>query len=147
MNLSMKSAAVLDISAAALILLAPGAEANDDGKLVSVSGGYESDRWSDELYSQITFHGCYNSGTFPVAKSVDVQIWEDIKLNPDDSYDNKTYTACYVGKVSNGEWTDLPAGKKQYYFKIMKIGGSKNTSGDPNLDVDEWVVDTTKADG
>lgn len=72
-------------------------------------------------------------------------MWRQIDLQPDDSYDKKTYTACFSGRVSNGEWTELPSGKKPYYFQIMEIGNS--TSMLRELDVAKFVVDTTKADG
>ena len=121
--------------------LAPIAEANWTSSITSASATFESRRCSDELYSQITFHGCTTDGS---PKSTDVQIWNDISLQPDESYDNKTFTAYSNGGVSNGEWTDLPSGKRDYYFEIMKIAGS--TFG-PQLSVNSLTVDTTKADG
>lgn len=131
---------VAGTAAVITLALAPIAEANWTSSITAASVGFESRRWSDELYSQITFHGCHTDGS----KSTDVQIWNDIALQPDESYDNKTFTACFNGSVSNGEWTDLPSGKRDYYFQIMKIGGS--TFG-PQLTVDSLTVDTTKADG
>ncbi|MCX5343559.1 hypothetical protein [Streptomyces atratus] len=103
--------------------------------------GFESRRWSDELYSQIQFTGCHTGG---VTKSTDVRMWRDISLQPDDPYDSKTFTACFGGGTSNGEWTDLGSGMKNVYFKIEKIAGM--TVG-PQLTVNSVSVDTTKADG
>ncbi|MDX3754426.1 hypothetical protein ACFY1B_04690 [Streptomyces mirabilis] len=131
---------VAGTAAVITLALAPIAEANWESSITGASVGFESRRWSDELYSQITFHGCTTDGS----KSTDVQVWNDISLAPDKAYDNKTYTACFNGGVSNGEWTDLPSGKRDYYFQIMKIGGS--TFG-PQLSVSKLVVDTTKVDG
>ena len=73
-----------------------------------------------------------------------MQIFNDRTGLPDVSYDKKTYTACFHGDVSNGEWTDLAAGMRDYYFQIMAIGVS--TFG-PQLSVASLVVDTTKEDG
>ncbi|WP_093898264.1 hypothetical protein [Streptomyces sp. Ncost-T10-10d] len=103
--------------------------------------GFESRRWSDELYSQIQFTDCRTDG---VAKNTDVQMWRDIPFQPDDSYDTKTFTACFGGGTSNGEWTDLGSGMKNVYFQIRKIASM--TVG-PQLSVRVVSVDTTKADG
>ncbi|MFD8262364.1 hypothetical protein ACFV19_26360 [Streptomyces griseoluteus] len=140
MKRSARISMVAGTAAVITLALAPVAEANWSSSITAASVGFESRRWSDELYSQITFHNCVTDGS----KSTDVQIWNDISLQPDESYDNKTFTACFNGGVSNGEWTDLPSGKRDYYFKIMKIGGS--TFG-PQLTVGSLTVDTTKADG
>ncbi|MFF6953498.1 hypothetical protein ACFZAD_33290 [Streptomyces iakyrus] len=120
--------------------MAPIAEANWSSSISGASVGFESRRWADELYSQVKFTGCATDGS----KSTDVQMWRDRTALPDLSYDNKTFTACFNGGTSNGEWTDLPAGVHDYYFKIMKIGGS--TFG-PQLGVRTVSVDTSKADG
>ncbi|MFH8503945.1 hypothetical protein [Streptomyces flaveolus] len=140
MKRSARMTTVIGTAAVITLALAPIAEANWSSSITAASVTFESRRWSDELYSQITFHGCTTDGS----KSTDVQIWNDIALQPDESYDNKTFTACFNGGVSNGEWTDLPSGKRDYYFEIMKIGGS--TFG-PQLSVSSLTVDTTKADG
>ncbi|EGX55992.1 hypothetical protein SZN_30067 [Streptomyces zinciresistens K42] len=121
------------------LALAPIAEASWNSSTSAASVGFESRRWQDEPYSQILFTGCATDGS----KSTDVQVWNDIPLQPDESYDNKTFTACFGGGTGNGEWTDLPSGMRDYYFKITKIGGS--TFG-PQLSVRSVSVDTTKAD-
>ncbi|GHJ39794.1 hypothetical protein [Streptomyces sp. TS71-3] len=133
---------VLGTAAVITLALAPTAEANWTSSITAASPGFESRRWQDELYSQITFHDCRTDAT---THSTDVQIWRDRTALPDLSYDNKTYTACFSGSVSNGEWTDLPAGIEDYYFEIMKIGGS-GVAG-PVLTVGSLTVDTTKVDG
>ncbi|MET9145593.1 hypothetical protein [Streptomyces sp. NPDC004042] len=127
-------------SAAVITLaLAPIAEANWSSSITGASVGFESRRWSEELYSQVLFTGCTTDGS----KSTDVQMWRDISLQPDESYDNKTFTACFNGGTSNGEWS-LPSGSHNYYFKIKKIGGS--TFG-PQLSVKSVYQDTSKVDG
>ncbi|MFJ4415918.1 MULTISPECIES: hypothetical protein [unclassified Streptomyces] len=130
--------------AAIALAIAPTAEANWTSSISAASPGFESRRWSDELYSQVQFTSC---STDPyVTQSTDVQMWRDISLQPDDSYDNKTFTACFKnGGTSNGEWTDLGSGMKNVYFKIAKIAGSG--SAGPQLSVHTVYVDTTKADG
>ncbi|MCX5397689.1 hypothetical protein [Streptomyces sp. NBC_00102] len=65
-------------------------------------------------------------------------------MQPHGSYDTKTFTACFNGSTSNGEWAELGSGMKGVYFQIMKIGGS--TFG-PRLTVNSASVDTAKADG
>ncbi|MER6166698.1 hypothetical protein [Streptomyces violaceorubidus] len=84
------------------------------------------------------------SSTGSVADNVDVQMWRDITALPDDSYDNKTFSACFKGQTSNGEWTDLPSQTVSVYFQIMKLGGT--TSSIPSIDVEKVSVDTTQAD-
>ncbi|MDX3530987.1 hypothetical protein P1P75_32420 [Streptomyces sp. ID05-39B] len=130
---------VVGTAAVITLALAPIAEANWSSSITGASVGFESRRWSDELYSQVRFTNCNTDGS----DSTDVQMWNDISLQPDESYDNKTFTACFGGGTSNGEWTDLPSGMRNYYFQIMKIGGS--TFG-PQLSVGSVSVDTTKAD-
>jgi hypothetical protein len=139
MKRSARISMVVGMAAVTTLALAPIAEANWSSSITAASVGFESRRWSDELYSQVLFTGCTTDGS----KSTDVQMWNDIALQPDESYDNKTFTACFSGGTSNGEWTDLPSGIRDYYFKIMKIGGS--TFG-PQLSVRSVSVDTTKAD-
>ncbi|MCL8016720.1 hypothetical protein [Streptomyces sp. AS02] len=59
---------------------------------------------------------------------------------PDPGYDQKTFTACFNGGTSRGEWNNLPQGN--YYFAIRKIdGGSSGT-----LDVADVDQDTLKDD-
>ncbi|CAL9438921.1 MULTISPECIES: hypothetical protein [Streptomyces] len=140
MKNSVRISTIAGTAAVITLALAPLAQANWSSSITGASVGFESRRWSDELYSQVQFTNCRTDGS----KSTDVQMWNDISLQPDESYDNKTFTACFSGGTSNGEWTDLPSGKRDYYFKIMKIGGS--TFG-PQLSVSTVTVDTTKADG
>lgn len=142
MKLSARVATTAGTAAVIALVLAPTAEANWTSSITAASVSFESRRWADELYSQVQFSGCHTDSG--VTKSTDVQMWRDISLQPDDSYDNKTFTACFNGSTSNGEWTDLGSGKKDVYFQIMKIGGS--TFG-PQLTVNSVSVDTTKADG
>ncbi|MDO0929783.1 hypothetical protein QQY24_32195 [Streptomyces sp. TG1A-8] len=140
MKNSARISMVIGTAAVVILALAPFAEASWSSSISAASVGFQSRRWSDELYSQITFHGCTTDGS----KSTDVQVFNDIPLQPDESYDKKTFTACFSGGARNGEWTDLPSGVRDYYFQIMAIGGS--TFGQ-QLSVSSLTVDTTEADG
>lgn len=142
MKLSARLATTAGTAAVIALVFATSAEANWSSSITAASVNFESRRWSDELYSQVQFTGCHTDSG--VTKSTDVQMWRDISLQPDDSYDNKTFTACFGTGTSNGEWTDLGSGMKNVYFQIMKIGGS--TFG-PQLSVNSVSVDTTQADG
>ncbi|MFF8397212.1 hypothetical protein [Streptomyces sp. NPDC016172] len=138
MKRNSRVSVVVGTAAVATLALAPIAEANWSSSITAASVGFESRRWADELYSQVLFTGCTTDGS----KSTDVQMWRDISFQPDEVYDNKTFTACFNGGTSNGEWS-LPSGSRDYYFKIAKIGGS--TFG-PQLSVRSVSVDTSKAD-
>ncbi|MFJ3709068.1 hypothetical protein OG709_25170 [Streptomyces sp. NBC_01267] len=142
---TIRAAAIAGVASSAMLIMAPSAYANFSGNIEAGRAGQESYTWSDELYSQVTFHGCTGPGGGK--NSTNIQMWQVVTLQPDDSYDDKKFTACFnPGGVSNGEWTDLPSGKRTTYFKIHKIGGSI----DPftfQLWVDKYVVDTTKIDG
>lgn len=98
--------------------------------------GFESRRWDDQQYSQIHFTGCDQG----YATSVDVQMWEDISLQPDDCHGDRHFTNCFnsSSSVSSGSWTGLPV--NDYYFKIGAIGGSNQ------LWVRKVYIDTTYAD-
>lgn len=137
--------AVVAMTSTVCLISGPAAQASWSGSISSGRVGWESNNWQDELYSQITAYGCERrTGGVAAPASVDLQIWENISFQPDESYDNKTYTACFFGGRSNGEWRDLPAGKKPYYFQIMKIAGSGG--GAYVVDIDKYIVDQTLAD-
>ncbi|MEV7865732.1 hypothetical protein AB0P17_06430 [Streptomyces sp. NPDC088124] len=138
-----RTAAAAGMTAALLLILAPQALANWSSSISSGGVGFESRRWEDELYSRIEFTDCDLGSLHGGSNSVDVQMREDIPASPDDSYDNKTFTACFSGGTSKGEWTDLGSGMKDMYFQLMKVGGS--TVNGNTVDVETVFVDTTKA--
>lgn len=144
--LAKRSAVVMGMVSACLLTFAPSVNAATwEGKLNQVHVNYESARWKDELYTQITWYGCdVNSSPTGTPNIFTAQIWEDITASPDESYDSKSFTACFQGERSNGEWGELPSGMKSYYFQIMEI---RNNLLDSNwLTVDKYIQDTTKAD-
>ncbi|WP_103503393.1 MULTISPECIES: hypothetical protein [unclassified Streptomyces] len=108
----------------------------------SWTDGNESRRWSDRSYSEIRFNTCtvQNSST----KKTDVRMWQHRALLPDVGYANKTYTNCFTGqgKVSAGEWWDLPSAT--YYFRVNNVGHGGSCC---LLFVSQVYVDTTLADG
>ncbi|MBZ4016119.1 hypothetical protein CCS38_10260 [Streptomyces purpurogeneiscleroticus] len=72
-----------------------------------------------------------------------MQVWQDLSFQPDDSYDNKIFTACYSGgNTSSGEWSEIPQESGQFYFQITSVGG--RTSYSSSVDVDKVYVDTAK---
>ncbi|MGP4001166.1 hypothetical protein [Streptomyces sp. 8N706] len=91
------------------------------------------------------FTNCHLGSTIAAPESVDVQMWRDISFQPDDSYDNKSFTACFDGGTSNGEWTELPSSTVSVYFQLMKVGG-QSSAGFTTVDVGKVYVDTTQAD-
>jgi hypothetical protein len=99
---------VLGTAAVTTLALAPTAEANWSSSITAASVGFESRRWSDELYSQVQFTGCTTDGS----KSTDVQIWRDRTALPDLSYDSKTFTACFNGGHQQRR-VDRPAGRHE----------------------------------
>ncbi|MGW6605639.1 hypothetical protein [Streptomyces sp. NPDC055036] len=144
-TIKVRGVAVVGMISVVMLAFTPAAEANWDSYIKNATPGFESQRWSDEKYSEIKFTGCYaySSGGHPT--SVDVQMWRHGAALPDAAYDNKTFTQCFKGSNSTsiGEWT-LSDGFESYYSQIMKIGGS--TSSVNSLDVSSVVVDTILAD-
>ncbi|MFG1811196.1 hypothetical protein [Streptomyces sp. NPDC049040] len=145
MKIRARIAVVTGITAAGLLVLAPAAEANWTSSITNGSPGFESRRWDDQQYSQVQFTDCVMYDTIAAPESVDVQMWRDISLAPDDSYDNKVFTACFGGGTSNGEWTDLPTNTVSVYFKLHKVGG-RDGKGVTWIDVGKVYADTTAAD-
>jgi hypothetical protein len=131
------------LAAAVLALLgfvnAPAASANWHSYIEAWTDGEESRRWDDGSYSQVQFQGCFAQGG--LEDRVDVIMWRDITAWPDEEYDEKTFSACFGGGTSNGEWSGLSDG--DYYFEADRVaqGGSCCL-----LNVQDVYVDTTKAD-
>ncbi|MEE1755717.1 hypothetical protein [Streptomyces sp. SP18CS02] len=131
-------------SGAALLLAASAGvafgAAPPDGKWTMVPG-WESTRWSDEQYSQLWFKGCSTASANP---SITVEYRQDKSLQPDPSYDDKKFTACFSSSTSNsmGEWHDLPKGS--YYWDVLATNG--NYIGTDKVLVQRAHVDTTAAD-
>lgn len=76
--------------------------------------------------------------------SVGVKLWQAIPFDYDKDMGGKTFTACYNGGTSHGEWDQYYNGGDNRYFTISHINGSVYTQG--LVSVDKVYVDTTKAD-
>ncbi|MET8538696.1 hypothetical protein ABZV67_45350 [Streptomyces sp. NPDC005065] len=134
-NSIRRAAVVLAATSALGLAVAPSASANWTSYISSWGNGDESRRWADESYSQLQFTGCYVTYG---SQDVTVAYYRDIPFSTDAKYDSKTFTACFSGGTSNGEWTGLATG--DYYFKATDVGGGGL------LDVNKVYVDTTLAD-
>ncbi|MFF1648976.1 hypothetical protein [Streptomyces sp. NPDC058240] len=135
--------AVLGVTAAALLAMAPGAWANWQSSITSWTDGGTSRKWADESYSEIRFKGCTDQ--YATTHKVDVKLWDYDALSANDFYGAKTYTNCFNGStsVSAGEWTGLPV-EQDFFFETDNIGQGGSCC---LLNVSVVYVDTTKADG
>ncbi|MFQ6849714.1 hypothetical protein AAIB46_02245 [Streptomyces sp. 35M1] len=105
-------------------------------------GSKESSHWADNDYTEIQFTGCRVSPTG--GSSVTVRLHQAIPFSRDKSMGDKTFTACFNGGTSRGEWSAHYDGGDNRYFTIPKINGSTSIEG--SLDVSKVYVDTSKAD-
>ncbi|MFE6763385.1 hypothetical protein [Streptomyces sp. NPDC057689] len=81
--------------------------------------------------NKVDFTGCHTGSG--VTKSVTVQLRRAV-IGPDTGFDTKTYTACFNGGTSSGEWGAGSEGH-DYYFRITKVGGSSVVG--PTISVDK----------
>jgi hypothetical protein len=102
----------------------------------------ESRHWADNDYTEIRFTGCNNTSVADI--SVGVKLWQAIPFSLDKDMGGKTFTACYNGGTSQGEWDAHYSGGDNRYFTISHINGSIYTQG--YVSVSKVYVDTTKAD-
>nr|WTB34534.1 hypothetical protein OG781_38055 [Streptomyces sp. NBC_00830] len=118
------------------------ASANWSSYISSWTDGEKSRTWEDQgTYSQIQFTNCY--AQYGTTQSVVVKLWHYYSILPNESLGNKTFTACFGGGTSNGEWTNVPSGTNTLQFEADKVaqGGSCCL-----LSVASVNVDTSKAD-
>ncbi|MGP4109720.1 hypothetical protein ACTWP5_02230 [Streptomyces sp. 4N509B] len=117
---------------------------NWDSYLSGVYPGFQSRRWEDNNYSEVRFTGCDTDyiNPLPGFESTDVELRQDISLQPDRSWGTKEFTACFNGSTntSRGEWTGLASG--DHFFQIDLVNNLVNYA----LDVDRVYVDTTLGD-
>ncbi|MFE9457125.1 hypothetical protein [Streptomyces californicus] len=102
----------------------------------------ESRHWADNDYTEVQFTGCRVKPTG--GKSVTVRLFQAIPFSRDKDMGDKTFTACFNGGTSRGEWDVHYDGGDNRYFTIPKVNGSGSIEG--SLEVDKVYVDTTKAD-
>jgi hypothetical protein len=79
--------------------------------------------------NKVDFTGCHADA----GRSVTVQLRRAV-IGPDSGYDKKTYTACFNGGTSSGEWGAGIDGH-EYYFQITEIDGSSLVG--PTISVDQ----------
>lgn len=140
---ALKKAALVTTAAAALVgFSTTTASANWTSYIASWTDGDRSRTWADSgTYSQVQFTGCF--AQYGNSKQVVVKMWKIDTWTPNDDLGSKTFTACFNGGTSNGEWTNVPTGDHTLQFEADKIaqGGSCCL-----LNVDKVFVDTSKAD-
>ncbi|GGZ15488.1 hypothetical protein [Streptomyces poonensis] len=149
-SLSMPKAAAVAACASLLPLVAaPTAFAEDalggkqegfsvraiDSYLSGVRPGFESSMTDiASAPTIIDFYNCRTPDHGYVDESTSVQLINFNYTSPNEYWDTKTFTACFDGGQSHGEWT----GKKgdDLFFKIKSVNGSTNGAGSgPTLSV------------
>lgn len=124
----------------------PTASANWDSYISSWTDNHESRRWEDQgTYSQVMFDNCFAQYAGSADQKVAVSERVDISLLPDKSLGAKTFTNCFkgAGYWSNGEWTNVPSGVNNLFFRTDKIGTGGSCC---LLFVSTVLVDTSQAD-
>ncbi|MFF7000009.1 hypothetical protein ACFY93_34500 [Streptomyces sp. NPDC008313] len=105
-------------------------------------GNKESHHWADNDYTEVRFTGCTMAGT--TGRSVSVKLWQAIPFGRDKDVGTKTFTACFGGGTSQGEWNVHYEGGDNRYFTLPQLNGSEYTRA--QVSVRKIYVDTTKAD-
>ncbi|MDF6019187.1 hypothetical protein [Streptomyces sp. JH34] len=140
---SVKRAGAALAATAALVMVNPStASANWSSYINSWTDGEKSRTWEDQgTYSQIQFTDCF--AQYGTTKSVVVKLWHYYSVLPNESLGTKTFTACFDGSTSNGQWTNVPSGTNTLQFEADKVaqGGSCCL-----LNVGTVYVDTSKSD-
>ncbi|RMI37199.1 hypothetical protein [Streptomyces triticirhizae] len=118
---------------------------NWTSSMSGVSVSFQSRRWDDVDYTEITWVGCDTTRTVPGEESSHLELRWDRSLLPDKGYGEKRAVKCFRGSghanASVGEWTSPDAGSR--FFQITRI--NESTYGQA-LSVDHVAVDTTRAD-
>ncbi|MEV7238875.1 hypothetical protein AB0N06_34695 [Streptomyces sp. NPDC051020] len=139
-----KTAAVVACAALLPLVVAPAASAEDalggkqggisiqsiDSYLKGVVVGFKSGRTNiGTAPTIIDFYDCRTSDHGYVNESTQVQLINYNYTTPNEYWEKKTFTACFSGGQSHGEW----AGRKgdDLYFQIKAVNGS--TSVGPTL--------------
>ncbi|MEU2677849.1 MULTISPECIES: hypothetical protein [unclassified Streptomyces] len=79
----------------------------------------------------IDFYDCRTSDRGHVTESTQIQLINYNYTSPNENWEKKTFTACFSGGQSHGEWT----GRKgdDLYFQVKAVNG--NTIVGPTLTV------------
>lgn len=128
----VRRGAVAVAGAAAIVLtMAPTAfaEGSFNSEIKGAVTGFNSHWWTKnkdrDVSTVIKFTGCRATGP---NTSTTVQLTKERPgILPDENRGQKTFTACFSGGTSSGNWDKRPGNKDRYRFAIMKINGK--TSG------------------
>ncbi|MYV47216.1 hypothetical protein [Streptomyces sp. SID2888] len=106
-----------------------------DSHLTGVRPGFESSKTNiASAPTIIDFYDCRTSDHGSGSESTKVQLINYNYTTPNEYWEEKTFTACFSGGQSHGEWT----GRKgdDLFFQIKAVNGSTNGAGSgPTLTV------------
>ncbi|MFE3516081.1 hypothetical protein [Streptomyces sp. NPDC059166] len=137
-----KAAAVIACAALLPLAAAPSASAEDpssgkrsgfsiasiDSYLSGVRPGFSSSKTDiGTAPTIIDFYNCRTPDHGYVDESTKVQLINYNYTTPNEYWETKTFTACFDGGQSHGEWS----GRKgdDLYFQIKAVNGSTNGAG------------------
>ncbi|MEV0011310.1 hypothetical protein [Streptomyces sp. NPDC047973] len=132
-----RTAAVVACAALLPLAAAPAASAEDavggkqggislqaiDSYMRGVVAGFKSSKTDiGTAPTIIDFYDCTTSDHGYVTESTQVQLINYNYTSPNENWEKKTFTACFGGGQSHGEWT----GRKgdDLYFQIKQVNGS-----------------------
>lgn len=141
-----RAAAVVACAAVLPLAAAPLASAEDaysgkqggislysiDSYMQSVVSGFSSSKTDiSTAPTIIDFYKCVTSDHGYGTESTQIQLINYNYTTPNENWEKKTFTACFGGGQSHGEWT----GRKgdDLFFKVKAVNG--NTSAGPTLTV------------
>ncbi len=124
--------AVAVAGAAAIVLtMAPTAfaEGSWSSSISDAKTGFSSRWWTKQkdydASTVIKFNDCRASGP-DTSTTVQLTKYKSGPL-PDENRGQKTFTACFSGGTSTGDWGTQRGGGDEYRFSIMKINGSSSS--------------------
>ncbi|MDX3632717.1 hypothetical protein PV728_21075 [Streptomyces europaeiscabiei] len=123
---------VASISTLPLALASPAWAVVKESFVQAGVAGFNSKPLTDDGGSggnKVDFTGCHTD----LGRSVTVQLRRAV-IGPDTGFDTKTYTACFNGGTSSGEWGAGTEGH-DYYFRITEVDG--NSIVGPTISVDK----------
>ncbi|MGW3341506.1 hypothetical protein ACWDCL_29005 [Streptomyces sp. NPDC001009] len=146
LNIS-KAAAVVACAALLPLVAAPAASAEDaysgkaqggvsiqaiDSYLSGVRPGFQSSKTDIATAPTIIdFYDCRTSDHDLVDESTKVQLINYNYTTPNEYWEEKTFTACFGGGQSHGEWS----GRKgdDLFFQIKAVNGTTSSGSGPTL--------------
>ena len=144
-----KTAAVVACAAVLPLVAAPVASAEDapgskaggisiqsiDSYLKGVRPGFQSSKTDiGTAPTIIDFYNCKTSDHGYVTESTKVQLINYNYTTPNEYWETKTFTACFNGGQSHGEWTGRKG--KDLMFQIKAVNSTTSSGSGPTLNVD-----------